>query len=253
MRLRKRVTRLVESAKSELDSGSRSAALELIKEAVRFDGNRGLVIEAILAIERMGAAAPPDAGIEVRPGVSAATRERKGSMASEDRLTELFASSESAYEQGDQAGAMNFLKQARTLAPDNRDVAMRMALLRRRIKSANLIRIARRELEGGLPEKAIVMARKAFELLPQADGLAELLDELESPDSAPVDTAMEEDSDPDADTPVYISEIRALVQENELEKAAIRAAECLEAHPGDELLVRFVERFSKLGLLESRS
>ena len=39
-------------SQGRLEKGSRSAALELKKEAVRFDGNRGLIIESILEIER---------------------------------------------------------------------------------------------------------------------------------------------------------------------------------------------------------
>jgi len=251
MRLRKRVARLVESAKSELDTGSRSAALELMKEAVRFDGNKGLVIQAMLAIERKGATATPSVPDEKETGGTAIPRERKDSMASQDRLTELFASSDSAYEQGDQAGAINFLKQARKLAPDSKDAAMRMALLRRRIKSANLVRIGRRELEKGNPAKAVTIAREAFDLLPQADGLKELLNELEltgGPEE--INTAYPSEPGEDQSAPGYIVEIRELVQENELEEAASKAQAMLESHPHDELLLRFVEKFRKLGLLK---
>ncbi len=252
MRLKKRVARLVENAKSELDAGSRNTALDLMKEAVRFDGNKGLVIQAILAIERTRTPATPSAPEEeISVGITT-RRERNDSMASQDRLTELFASSDSAYEQGDQAGAINFLKQARKLAPDSKDATMRMALLRRRIKSANLVRIGRRELENGNPEKAVIIAREAFDLLPQAEGLKELLNEIESTGGLEgnhsADTS-EPEQTPDA--PGYIVEIRELVQENELEKAASRAQSMLESHPADELLLRFVEKFRKMGLLKN--
>jgi len=128
---------------------------------------------------------------------------------------------------------------------------MRMALLRRRIKSANLVRIGRRELENGNPEKAVTIAREAFDLLPQAEGLKELLSELEltsGPEGIQAEDPSESKENPSA--PGYIVDIRELVQENELEKAALKAQAMLESHPHDELLLRFVEKFRKLGLLK---
>ena len=48
----------------------------------------------------------------------------------------------------------------------------------------------------------------------------------------------------------YISQIRLLVQDNALERAASIAVDALHLFPDDGLVVEFVENFKKLGLLE---
>jgi len=245
MRLRKRVEKLVAAARGSVLSGDRGAALQALREAVRLDGNGGLVLQAILEIERTlaeeGPPAPPRADGPGTPG------ERKDSMAPDDRLEGLFASSDRAFDKGDQATAMNLLKKARKLAPDDPGVAGRIELLKPRIKSSNIVSIACRELEKGNVSRAVELSREAFDLMPDAAGLDDLLDRIERIAGPGEEGSAAADGNGD-DAPDYIREIRTLVQENALEEAAARAAAAYAAHPDDELLAQFVKKFRKLGL-----
>jgi len=193
--------------------------------------------------------------------------ERTSSMASEELLEKLFKASDAEYEKGHQQKAIAYLKKARKVAPDSPDVTERIDLLKARIKSSNLVRIGRKKLEEGDAAEAVVMARKAFEILPTSSELKDLLEAIE-------DFSPEEPEDPDdlddididlqddldlSDSPAgagdrssqdYITDIRQLVQDNSLEKAANLAHEAAQIYPDDTLICEFVDNFRKLGLLE---
>jgi len=248
MRLRKRVDRLVLAARERLLAGDREGALQEMRSAVKLDGNRGLIIQSILDIERrLETGELPESDIDQTQD-EPISEERNTSMASDDRLERLFAASDKAYDHGDQAKAMNFLKKARKLAPESPEVEERLDLLKKRIKSSNMVCIAQRELEKGNKARAIELSRQAFELLPEATGLDELLAALEEGEGPSGETTA--GIMLDEEVPEYISVIRALIQDNSLEAAAARASAELENNPEDELLVQFVQRFTKLGLLD---
>jgi tetratricopeptide (TPR) repeat protein len=248
MRLRKRVEKLVTVAREKLLLGDREAALDDMREAVRLDGNRGLVIQVILELERgLEEELPPDTG--PAEAFYGSDDERKDSMPSEDRLDGLFAASDKAYDRGDQAAAMNLLKKARKLAPDSPEVAERLELLKKRIKSSNIVSIACKELEKGNHVRAVELSREAFDLLPEATGLDALLERLESLPATNGDSSRE-DRGPAVEVPLYITEIRTLVQNNSLEEAAARAMAAYGEHPDDPLLEAFVVKFTRLGFLK---
>jgi len=179
-------------------------------------------------------------------------QERIPSMPPEDQLTKLFEASDREYDNGNQQKAIAYLKRARKLDPDNPEVGSRIEILKTKIKSANLIRIAGKRLALGETARAITLVRQAFDLRPDSAGLDELLSDLES---MPVTTSPAAEVADSRETrsgasDEYISQIRQLVQDNALERAASIAEDALHIFPGDELVVEFVENFKKLGLLE---
>jgi hypothetical protein len=186
----------------------------------------------------------------------------------------LFEASESALAAGDEAGAMNHLKKARELSPENPEVASRIKALQRRIKAENLVQITRRKIAEGSMAEALAGAREAFSLWPQVPGLEELVAALEgsqSPGSErkgaarqqaaprtatakpstaarPVQQAPErKGSEQSADD--YVQRVREQIQMSAFPTAAQIAAEGLKRFPGHELLTTFVEKFSRMGLL----
>jgi len=175
--------------------------------------------------------------------------ERTQSMA-EDRLQKLFEASDMEYENGHQQKAIAYLKKARQLAPDSQEVTARIDLLRIRIKSANLVQIARKKLESGNVPDAVSFARQAFLTLPQATGLDLLLADLESWEPGAVEGQASGSSSAGVTAQEYIAQIRQMVQDNALVAAAELADRAHSVHPADSLLAEFVENFKKLGLLE---
>jgi len=179
-------------------------------------------------------------------------QERIPSMPPEDQLTKLFEASDREYDNGNQQKAIAYLKRARKLDPDNPEVGSKIDILKTKIKSANLIRIAGKRLALGETARAIALARQAFDLRPDSAGLAELLSNLESmpvTTSPAAEVADSRETRSDA-SDVYISQIRQLVQDNALERAASIAEDALHIYPDDRLVLEFVENFKKLGLLE---
>ncbi len=179
-------------------------------------------------------------------------QERIPSMPPEDQLTKLFEASDREYDNGNQQKAIAYLKRARKLDPGNPEVGSRIDILKTKIKSANLIRIAGKRLALGETARAIALARQAFDLRPDSAGLDELISDLERMPVTASSTAEVTDSietRPGA-SDEYISQIRQLVQDNALERAASIAVDALLLFPDDGLVVEFVENFKKLGLLE---
>ncbi|MFO8184113.1 MAG: hypothetical protein R6U39_08075 [Candidatus Aegiribacteria sp.] len=265
------IASLVRKSKKKLIQGKRDEALDLMRKAVEIDDNNGVLVQVIKVIgkkklktdyreETVPETEPepePEMTPEPEPEPAAdMNHERTSSMASEDRLFKLFEASDMEYENGHQQKAVAYLKKARQLAPDDPEVQSRIDLLRARIKSANLVQIARKKFESGETVKALVLAREAFDILPLATGLDRLLEDLEEgsgtheapaepepipqkPAGSAVDSAGE-----------YISRIRQLVQDNSLEKAAELAEKAHGIHPDDALLSEFMDNFKKLGLLD---
>jgi len=292
------IASLVRKAKKKLYQGKRDEALELMRKAVNIDDNNGVLIQVIKVIgkkkiktdyeeedgqeysvddaEEAAAGNLEEAGSEdvmdIGPEQDAETveevaeeaepeqqHERKPSMAPEETLQKLFEASDMEYENGHQQKAIAYLRKARKLAPESPEVLERIELLKTRIKSENLVQIARKKLESGEPAKAVVLAREAFDMLPYAKGLDDLLADLEAVSDEiggheepvhPVAEPPEKTGTAKVAAQEYISQIRQMVQDNSLVAAAELAERANSVHPDDSLLSEFVENFKKLGLLE---
>jgi len=188
-------------------------------------------------------------------------------------IKDYFDSAERALAEGDEAGAVGFLRKARAEAPEDPEVRGRVALMQRRIKAANLIRMGERRLASGSASEALAAAKEAFALLPQAPGLDELVAALEKApasgtgrgkadvrpsvvQSSARSSAGEQQSG-DAPTKApggdgaeeYIRKIREQIALNALPNAAAIAAEGLARFPDNELLFTFTDKFRRMRLL----
>lgn len=183
-------------------------------------------------------------------------------------LQSLFAQADRALAAGDESGAMSILRKAREAAPDSVEVKTRLLLLQKRIKAENMVRMGLRKLEAGEPLEALTAAGEAFALMPQVSGLEDLVGRLEKTQaprasasrtaSAPAQTG----TPPRAAAPRkaahagkvesaddYVRRVREQIQLSAFPRAALIASEGLEHHPDSDLLLTFVEKFRKMGLL----
>jgi tetratricopeptide (TPR) repeat protein len=278
---------LVRKAKKKLHQGKRDEALELMKKAVIVDDNNGVLVQVIKAIGRKRTEAeqqditenaqpelpedsplvtpePEVSEMESEPAPEEHNQERNELMSSEDQLNKYFEASDREFQNGHQQKALAYLKKAGKLYPGNPDVQARMDLLKIKLKSSNLVRIARKKLDSGDIKSAVGFAREIFELRPETNGLDQLLLDIENHSndfSSPSKDGFDDDFDDDFDYSVeenaesdeaeeYITSIRQLVQENSLEEAASLAIRAFRIYPDNGLLSEFVDNFRKLGLLD---
>ncbi len=197
----------------------------------------------------------------VEPG----TVERKR-VPVESSLESIIGKADSALESGDEALAMECLRQAKEAYPDDPAVRSRTLHLQRRIKAGNLVRAGRRKLAAGSHGEALAAAVEAFGLVPDIPGLDELVEGLEkagagAPPPSPAVRATGSDTQaaPTRKTHAgrargsgaddFVRRVREQIQLSSFPRAAEIALEGLEMHPGHELLETFVEKFRKMGLL----
>jgi tetratricopeptide (TPR) repeat protein len=275
------IASLVRKAKKKLLQDKRDEALELMRKAVDVDDNNGVLVQVIQVIGKKKPrteteeelaettiVTPSEKQFEIQEftpeemladqdtgpveTITKNNHERKASMASEDRLTRIFEASEREYNSGHQQKAIAYLKRGGVLYPDNPEVQLRIDLLKTKIKSDNLVQIARKKLGVGEVAKAVVLARRAFEMMPETNGLDELLSDIENNSktvsSPPAGSNAKTFNG--ATVARYITQVRELVQDNSLEEAAYVAEKAFSLHPDDKLLQEFIDNFKKLGLIE---
>ncbi len=194
-----------------------------------------------------------------RPGsVSNITRSRRDSPkassptkdeeSSQKRLIkEIFAISDSALIAGDETGALECLKRAKVLSPDNPEVKKRMDALRRTLKARVMIKTGCDLVAKGKLAEAVKSARKAFNLVPGLNGLRELISDIE--DFASRESPSKKNASDYEDAEVWVSRIRSRIQEGAFPLAAELAAEACAIYPDHELIRTFVDRFTKMKLL----
>ena len=188
--------------------------------------------------------------------------EKKQETPLEEKILALFQSSEKALAAGDESGALNCLKQARDLAPEDPEVKSRIKSLQRKLKAENLVHVGVRKLSEKAYPEAYAAAREAFDLWPLAPGLADLVAGLEkaggveASSTKAVEHRAAEPAKPHVrravDAPPsdeYVRRVREQIQLSAFPAAAGIAAEGLEIYPDHELLMTFVQKFQKMGLL----
>jgi tetratricopeptide (TPR) repeat protein len=163
-------------------------------------------------------------------------------------IEEIFALSESALKAGDDTGALECLKRAEVLSPENPEVQERMAYLRKSLKAKIMIKTGYSRLAEENFVEAVTSARKAFDLSPDVDGLEAFITEIEacSRDSEEEESPSSAEYD---DAEVWVSRIRSRIQEGAFPLAAELAARASAIYPDHELIRTFVERFTKMKLL----
>ncbi|MFO7949036.1 MAG: hypothetical protein R6U36_01560 [Candidatus Fermentibacteraceae bacterium] len=186
------------------------------------------------------------------PAESAETTEKEGPMASTEQLQALLDTTAEAMRSGDDSRAVKALKQARAMAPEDERVLELTERYRSSRKARKAIALSRKGLADGSPRKATAYARKAFQLDPDAPGLDELLEEIESSTGgkrAPKKTSKTPtQSGGEADT--YVQKIREKIQISSFPEAAKLTKEAIARYPDNELLRTFDEKFKKMGLID---
>jgi len=183
---------------------------------------------------------------------TAETTEKEGPMASTEQLQTLLDTTAEAMRSGDDARAVKALKQARAMAPEDERVLELTERYKASRKARKAITLSRKALADGSPRKATAYARKAFQLYPDAPGLDELLEEIESSGGgsrAPKKTSKTSpQSGGEADT--YVQKIREKIQISSFPEAAKLTQEAIAKYPDNELLRTFDEKFKKMGLID---
>lgn len=196
----------------------------------------------------------PDETLEEEPSETSPPTEREGSMASSDQLQTLLDTTEDAMRAGDDSRAVDALKRARSMAPEDSRVLELTERYKASRKARKAIALAKKALEGGSRRKATAYARKAFELDSQAPGIEELLANIEkgSSKAATAQKDRERPASPSASSgqaESYVQKIREKIQISSFPEAAKLTEEALGRFPKNELLQTFGEKFKKMGLM----
>lgn len=252
---RDRVEELLIQAKEYLDQDRRDDALECVKRAIAADPGEMVITEVILNMERSKTKSPPKRETVVQPTV-----ERNDTEDMDPKLEKAFRLSEEALAAGSSAKAMAYLKKASQLFPDEPEVDERLNLLKTRIQAANLVEIGLRKLEEGDLRKAVAASRKAFHLLPEIEGLNELLSRIEIvEESGTLEMPDTDEEAPDQAEETLTSEsgamlwadrIRAAVKDEKFEEAGRMVTEAVRSHPNHPLLDSFHAKLKRLGFAE---
>jgi len=177
----------------------------------------------------------------------AASSPRKDEGSSQNLIREIFAISDSALKAGDETGALECLKRAEVLSPDNPEVKKKMTALRRTLKARVMVKTGCNQVAKGRLADAVKSARKAFDLVPGLNGLRELISDIE--DFASREFPGKKATSDYEDAEVWVSRIRSRIQEGAFPLAAELAAEACAIYPDHKLIRTFVDRFTKMKLL----
>ncbi len=251
---RDRVEELLIQAKEYLDQDRRDNALECVKKAIAADPGEMIITEVILNMERSKLKAPRKREKVVQPTV-----ERNDTEDMDSKLEKAFRLSDEALAAGNSAKAMAYLKKASQLFPDEPEVDERLNQLKVRIQAANLVKIGLKKLEEGDLRKAVAASRKAFHLLPEVEGLSELLSRIEKAEEESHEEIPEPEESPDQPEETLTSEsgamlwadrIRAAVKDEKFEEAGKMVTEAVSIHPNHPLLDSFHAKLKRLGFAD---
>jgi len=244
-------------------SGNRGRALELIRKALSLDPDERVITETILAMEQ-GEPSPKPRPAPVIPD-PVRLSERTDPMAIDPKLEKALDLSEQCRRSGENNKALAYLKKAKVLFPDNPIVEERLTTLTSCLQAETLICVARKRMDQGEMQKAVMAARQAFAVLPDAPGLCELLSDLEAISRNSPNVQFEgeyrhdidlndgediEDYDETQDSvDDFIERIRQLVRDDRWDEAAILVEQGVADFPDNELLETFKVKFKRLGFL----
>lgn len=251
---RDRVEDLLLQAKEHIDQDRREDALDCIRRALAADPGEMVITEVILNMERSGTAASADREEPAQPTV-----ERNHTEDMDPKLEKAFRLSDESMEAGNSAKALAYLKKAAQLFPDEPEVGDRLNLLKSRIQAENLVKIGLKKLQEGDLKKAVAASRKAFQIMPEVNGLHRLLADIEEMEENQAEEIEEtgepvyqeeEQVQPESGAMLWADRIRAAVKEEKFEEAGRMVAEAIKSFPGDPLLDSFHIKLKRLGFVD---
>lgn len=245
-------------ARQHAAEGNRDQALDSIRKALTVDPGEILITEVLISMERADNShnqhednLPSDTAAQR----STAERNNTANMDSKHEKTFSLPDEELACE--NTARTLAYLNKAAQLFPEEPEANRKPQQLKDKIKAGNLVKIGLKKLSEGDTAKAIAASRKAFDLLPDASGLEELLSRIEKEASLkPKGKAgipggkPEEELTPGSEALLWADRIRTAVKDDYFEEAGKMVAEAVKRHPDDTLLNSFYSKLKRLGFVK---
>ena len=270
-----RVADLLNTARSQMESGDRDQALLTLQKALDIDPANAEVREGIRSIEREIAAMKVFK--RSRSMRAHAAEEVTSGADSTGFVDECIRRSQEAMDAGDEIRALQELERARRQDSENEEINRRIRAIKRHIKANNLADLGFTRLRSGDPAGAIEQAWNIFNFWPLAPGLAKLVAELEkiqAPDQsaaavpaedeyAEVEEAFDLDGEdlieaPEAEEPVpmeaeapdgagqCIASIRERISASDYAAAFEEAESARNMYPGDSTIMELYEKLSRV-------
>jgi len=259
-RMKNRVkTHLIQARRYSVQ-GNRDLALDSIKKALAIDPGEMVITEVLISMERAGAS-----GIQFEDNtpvintVQISTSERNNTADMDSKLEKIYRLSDEALASGNKSKALAYLKKAVELYPDDYEAEQKLSQFKNRVRAENLVKIGMKKLSEGDTKKAIIASRRAFNLLPDIDGLKELIGLIEQSGSAAegkprpkTEAAKAAGNTPEGEALLWADRIRTAVQDDQFEEAGKMVAEAVRRHPEDALLDSFYTKLKRLGFVKTK-
>ena len=250
-----RVRVYLDQARQYASEGKKEYALDSIRKALAVDPGEMIITEELLAMEHYGKRPSPHKNKDTNHvTVQQSTRERNNTANMDSKLEKAFKLSEEARAAGNNAKALAYLKKAAQLFPDEPEIDRKLEQIKISIKAENLVKIGLIMFSEGDVKKAITASRKVFDLMPEVNGLDDLLEKIETvgdQSSAPEfdSNIPEEEPEPviDGEAQLWADRIRSAVKDDKFEDAGKMVSEAIKRHPDDRLLNSFYTKLKRLG------
>jgi len=254
-------THLIQARRYSIQ-GNRDLALDSIKKALAIDPGEMVITEVLISMERAGGSEIQfDDNAPLKNTVQTSTSERNKTADMDSKLEKIYRLSEEAVASGNNSKALAYLKKAAELFPNDQEVDQKLQQFKDRVRAENLVKIGMKKLSEGDTRKAIIASRRAFNLLPDVDGLKELInlieqsdkntDEEKPPEETPVAKAATNRNTPEGEALLWADRIRTAVQDDQFEEAGKMVAEAVKRHPDDALLDSFYTKLKRLGFVKT--
>lgn len=239
-------------AKQHAVEGNRDLALDSVKKALALDPGEISITEILLSMERdeTGHVQQEDNDLSettFQQTLNVNIIERNNTTDMDSKLEKIFSLSNEALASGNEAKALAYLKKGVKLFPEEPEAGEKLQQLKDQIKAGNLVKIGLKKLSSGEVSKAIEASRKAFDLLPGAEGLEILLNRIE----AEGENVSKQEQDPAGEAQLWADRIRTAVKDDRFEEAGEMVAEAVNRHPNDELLDSFYSKLKRLGFVKT--
>ncbi len=249
--------------------GHRDQALDSVRKALDIDPGEIAITEILISMERVGNTRERIKDDDlVNNAVQRSSNERNNTADMDSKLEKIFKLSDEALASGNNSKALAYLKKAVQLFPDEQEAGQRLQQLKDKVRAENLVKIGMKKLSTGDIEKAITASRRAFDLLPEVNGLEELISSIEEAEAISPEEEEEEELELDDNEEVeetllpqgaqtmegeallWADRIRTAVKDDHFEEAGKMVAEAVRRHPNDTLLDSFYSKLKRLGFVK---
>ncbi len=260
--MKNRVKAHLIQAKRYSVQGNRDLALGSIKKALALDPGEMVITEVLISMERVDNSGEQFEGKSpVKNTVQISTSERNKTADMDSKLEKIYRLSDEALASGNKSKALAYLKKAVELYPEDQEAEQKLSQFKNRVRAENLVKIGMKKLSEGDTKKAIIASRRAFNLLPDVDGLNELVDLIEQSGGSVKGKLRQKtetvkaagtNNTPEGEALLWADRIRTAVQDDQFEEAGKMVAEAVRRHPNDALLDSFYTKLKRLGFVKTK-